>query len=132
MSVRKKRDSKSSAGDVKQYFLHARKEKPRSKYREALLFFFFNRVTFSGTTRAGGFSSAASQTRFTASSTERLSTMPQALNGTRITSTDFAPVITEPGEDDFIFRWAGFRQAHPTNLPQRHAYFLNLQSLCNS
>jgi DNA adenine methylase len=97
------RTSFDSADDVKQYFLHARTEKTRSKYREALLFFFFNRVTFSGTTRAGGFSSAASQTRFTASSIERLTTMPEALDGTQITSTDFVPVITEPGEDVFIF-----------------------------
>lgn len=92
-----------SSDQIKEYFLEAREEKTRSTYREALLFFFFNRVTFSGTTRAGGFSSAASQTRFTASSIERLSSMPEALQGTRMTSTDFADVIAEPGKDVFIF-----------------------------
>jgi len=97
------RRSFSSADEVKSYFVKAREQRTRTKYREALLFFFFNRVTFSGTTKAGGFSSAASQTRFTASSIERLAPMPRALAGTKITAIDFAPLIREPGEDVFIF-----------------------------
>src|SRR5262249_55469327 len=44
---------------IKQYFLKARTEEPDDEYRQAFLFFFFNRVTFSGKTRAGGFSAAA-------------------------------------------------------------------------
>lgn len=92
-----------SATQIKEYFLKAREEKPDSEYREAFLFFFFNRVTFSGTTRAGGFSSSASQRRFTASSIQRLAPMPAALEGTRITNLDFEQVISKPGKDVFVF-----------------------------
>jgi DNA adenine methylase len=60
-------------------------------------------VTFSGTTRAGGFSSAASIRRFTASSIERLAPLPEALSGTQITNLDFGEVIRRPGQDVFIF-----------------------------
>src|SRR5262249_35812349 len=41
-----------SAAQIKDYFLQVREEVPDNQYREAFLFFFFNRVTFSGTTRA--------------------------------------------------------------------------------
>jgi DNA adenine methylase len=92
-----------SASRAKAFFLRARQEEAKDLYRQALLFFFFNRVTFSGTTRAGGFSSSASLRRFTASSIERLTPMPQALAGTRITNLDFQDVIAEPGNDVFIF-----------------------------
>jgi DNA adenine methylase len=97
------RKSFRSAKEIKEYFLRAREEDDLDSYRIAFLFFFFNRVTFSGTTRAGGFSSAASLSRFTASSIERLSNLPDALNGTRITELDFEEVIAAPGNDVFIF-----------------------------
>jgi DNA adenine methylase len=93
----------TSADQIKGYFLSARFEVPVEQYRQAFLFFFFNRVTFSGTTRAGGFSAAASTRRFTRSSIERLVLMPAALRGTRITNLDFAEVIAAEGEDVFIF-----------------------------
>lgn len=93
----------TSPSQVKDYFLKARDERPEDAYREAFLFFFFNRVTFSGTTRAGGFSSAASLRRFTASSIERLAPMPQALAGTKISNLDFEAVICQPGNDVFVF-----------------------------
>lgn len=97
------RQSFSDADEIKQYFLKARDEQPQDSYRAALLFFFFNRVTFSGTTRAGGFSKSASLSRFTASSIERLRNLPQALKGTIITCEDFEHVIAKPGTDVFIF-----------------------------
>lgn len=93
----------ASAEEIKEYFLKAREERPRSEYRKALLFFFFNRVTFSGTTRAGGFSSSASLRRFTASSIERLAPLPEALAGTQITNLDFEEVIRKPGKGVFVF-----------------------------
>lgn len=92
-----------SANEIKKYFLKAREEEPTDPHRIALLFFFFNRVTFSGTTRAGGFSSSASQNRFTASSIERLRLLPSALENTKITELDFQKVIEAPGKDVFIF-----------------------------
>ncbi len=92
-----------SPKEIKKYFLRAREEEPEDPYRIAFLFFFFNRVTFSGTTRAGGFSSSASINRFTASSIERLRNLPEALSGTRITELDFEDVIAKPGKDVFLF-----------------------------
>jgi DNA adenine methylase len=97
------RASFKSAKEIKRYFLKARSEEVCDDYRAALLFFFFNRVTFSGTTRAGGFSSAASLQRFTRSSIERLRPLPVALSDTKITSLDFETVISAPGKDVFIF-----------------------------
>lgn len=88
---------------IKKYFLQAREEKTADRYRAAFLFFFFNRVTFSGTTRAGGFSSAASLRRFTASSIQRLAPLPRALAEVEITNLDFEDVIRKPGDDVFIF-----------------------------
>ncbi len=93
----------ADAEEIKQYFLKAREENPEDSYRQALLFFFFNRVTFSGTTRAGGFSASASLRRFTASSVERLSPMPEALRDTKITCGEFQDLITREGDDVFLF-----------------------------
>lgn len=101
--LEKLRSSFKSAEEIKEYFLTVRKESPENAYREAFLFFFFNRVTFSGTTRAGGFSSSASLRRFTASSIERLSPMPNALFSTQITNLDFEEVIRKPGKEVFLF-----------------------------
>jgi DNA adenine methylase len=93
----------ASVEEIKNFFLRARDEQTIDRYREAFLFFFFNRVTFSGTTRAGGFSSSASVNRFTKTSIERLKPLPEALASVRITNIDFEKVIAEPGEDVFIF-----------------------------
>lgn len=97
------RKSFKDAEQIKKYFLAARKEAVSDSYRAAFLFFFFNRVTFSGTTRAGGFSSSAALRRFTASSIERLGRMPEALQGTTITNFDFRQVIERTGKDVFLF-----------------------------
>lgn len=93
----------SSATRIKKFFLESRAREPKDDYEAALLFFFFNRVSFSGTTQAGGFSSAASSRRFTQSSIDRLKPMPRALNGTRITNYDFSAVVKKPGKDVFLF-----------------------------
>lgn len=92
-----------NADEIKQYFLKAREESPEDAYRQAFLFFFFNRVTFSGTTRAGGFSASASLRRLTASSIERLAPMPHALSDIEITNEDFEKLIVKKGDDVFIF-----------------------------
>lgn len=93
----------TSGAQIKKYFQKARLEQPKDKYRQALLFFFFNRVTFSGTTRAGGFSSSASLGRFTESSIKRLLALPEALRDTKITNVDYEDVIRKPGKDVFLF-----------------------------
>lgn len=97
------RSAHVSAEELKDYFLKAREEETEDPYRQAFLFFFFNRVTFSGTTRAGGFSASASQSRFTQSSIERLCLLPEALENTKITEMDFEEVIRTPGTDVFLF-----------------------------
>lgn len=97
------RSSLLSTKQIKQFYIKARQERPMDDYRQALLFFFFNRVSFSGTTKAGGFSALASSERFTASSIERLASMPEALAKTKITNLDFEEAITKAGKDVFIF-----------------------------
>lgn len=97
------RASFESADEIKEYFLKAKSEEATDPYRMAFLFFFFNRVTFSGTTRAGGFSKAASIGRLTATAIERLKPLPAALVDTKITELDFQKVIETPGNDVFIF-----------------------------
>jgi len=102
-SLKKLRSKFKNAEEIKKFFLKARQEEPTNQFRTAFLFFFFNRVTFSGTTRAGGFSSSASTARFTASSIHRLAVLPEALKDTKITNLDFAEIIKAPGRDVFLF-----------------------------
>lgn len=97
------RNSFSSVEEIKDYFLSQRHRRPKSEFETAKLFFFFNRVTFSGTTKAGGFSEAAAINRFTASSIERLRPLPAALSNVRITNTDFKDIVTADGADVFMF-----------------------------
>lgn len=97
------RSNFKSTEQIKRYFLEAREESPEDPFRKAFLFFFFNRVTFSGTTRAGGFSSSASLHRFTASSIQRLRPLPEAFAGTKISELDFEELIKAPGDNVFIF-----------------------------
>ncbi len=99
----KMRSSFSQAQQTRAYYEATKRECSSDTYRQALLFFFYNRVTFSGTTRAGGFSNLASTKRFTASSIERLSPMPEALAKTKITNLDFEEIILASGQDVFLF-----------------------------
>ena len=69
----------------------------------ASAFFIFNRITFSGTTEAGGFSEQAFQGRFTPSSIERLRPLTTIVRGTNITNLDYQKVIEQDGENVFIF-----------------------------
>lgn len=92
-----------TAIQVKDFYLQAREKEVVDAYEMAKLFFFFNRVTFSGTTKAGGFSAAAAQSRFTMSSIERLRAMPEALAQTKVSKGDFAELIIKPGKDVFMF-----------------------------
>ncbi len=69
----------------------------------AAAFFVFNRITFSGTTEAGGFSAQAFEKRFTDSSVERLLKMPEILNGVKITNLDYESALNSAGESVFLF-----------------------------
>jgi DNA adenine methylase len=69
----------------------------------ASAFFIFNRITFSGTTEAGGFSEQAFQGRFTDSSIQRLKNLENILGGVQITNFDYQEVIETAGKDVFLF-----------------------------
>jgi DNA adenine methylase len=84
------------------YFLRE-KIKDCSEIETAAAFFVFNRITFSGTTEAGGFSIQAFEKRFTDSSIERLKLMPQILQDVKITNSDYENVINAEGENVFLF-----------------------------
>lgn len=84
------------------YFLRE-KIKNCSEIETAAAFFIFNRITFSGTTEAGGFSLQAFEKRFTNSSIERLKLMPKVLQNVKITKSDYENVINADGEDVFLF-----------------------------
>lgn len=69
----------------------------------AAAFFVFNRITFSGTTEAGGFSAQAFEKRFTDSSIERLKVMPEILRNVKISSGDYEKLVVAPGSGVFLF-----------------------------
>jgi DNA adenine methylase len=66
-------------------------------------FFLFNRITFSGTTEAGGYSEQAFQGRFTTSSIERLKPFNKIIQNSQITNLDFQEVIEAEGKNVFLF-----------------------------
>lgn len=74
-----------------------------SEIEKAAAFFVFNRITFSGTTEAGGFSAQAFEKRFTDSSVERLAKTSPLLQNVRITNQDYEKIILTEGEDVFLF-----------------------------
>jgi DNA adenine methylase len=69
----------------------------------AAAFFVFNRITFSGTTEAGGFSNQAYEKRFTTSSVERLFHLPKVLQDVKITNFDYEELINAASENVFLF-----------------------------
>ncbi len=71
--------------------------------QKASAFFVFNRITFSGTTEAGGYSEQAFKGRFTDSSIERLKGFTHLLNNIKITNLDYQAVVEAPGENVFLF-----------------------------
>ncbi len=71
--------------------------------KKASAFFIFNRITFSGTTEAGGFSEQAFQKRFTESSIQRLGLLKNVVKNTKITNLDYEEVVKAEGENVFIF-----------------------------
>lgn len=74
-----------------------------SELQKASAFFVFNRITFSGTTEAGGFSQQAYKDRFTPSSIERLTPFSKLLNNIEITNVDYSELLQKKGEEVFIF-----------------------------
>ena len=95
---------KNEFKDGKELFYFLRENKNSfDDIKKAAAFFVFNRITFSGTTEAGGFSNQAFEKRFTGSSIERLSKIPTVLEDVKITDFDFEKVIKEDGQKVFLF-----------------------------
>ena len=74
-----------------------------SIFERAVRFFILNRITFSGVVDSGGYSPAAYNTRWTASSITRVDQVSSHLSGVKITCGDYADLLFEDGEKVFIF-----------------------------
>jgi DNA adenine methylase len=78
-----------------------------SAFDRAVRFFILNRITFSGTIEAGGYSQQAFERRFTRTAIERLARLGAVLKqDVRITNLDYEALLTTPGNTDgavFIF-----------------------------
>lgn len=76
---------------------------PSDSLRRAIRFFVLNRITFSGTIEAGGYSEGAFDARFTQSSIERLLPIAPLLEDTKISNTDYERLLTAKGDNVFLF-----------------------------
>jgi DNA adenine methylase len=74
-----------------------------SDFDRAVRFFVLNRITFSGTVEAGGFSQEAFQKRFTDSSIDRLEKLASIVKDIKITNVDYSELLTTEGKAVFIF-----------------------------
>jgi DNA adenine methylase len=102
--IRQIRDWRNDFQNGREFHKYLRENKPNfNRIRQAAAFFVFNRITFSGTTEAGGFSIQAFEKRFTESSIERLGKMPEVLRDVKITNLDYEEVIKAGGENVFLF-----------------------------
>ncbi len=74
-----------------------------TRLERAVRFFVLNRITFSGTVEAGGYSQKAFESRFTPSSVERLVPLERLLEDVRITNLDYREVLTPSHNEAFTF-----------------------------
>ena len=66
-----------------------------SDLERAVRFFVLNRITFSGTIEAGGYSQKSFEQRFTDSSIDRLSALSPVLDGVKITNLDYSELLQD-------------------------------------
>jgi DNA adenine methylase len=137
--VNELRRIKNAARDGRALFVEMRSSQPTSTLERAVRFFVLNRITFSGTTDSGGYSSAAFETRFTRSSLDRLERLDAVLDGVRITNLDYAQVVDAGGEDAFVFLDPPYLSATQSRLYGRsgdlhlgfdHAAFARALQVC--
>jgi DNA adenine methylase len=74
-----------------------------TQLERAVRFFVLNRISFSGTVEAGGYSEKSFHSRFTDSSIERLTVLENIMRGVQITHLDYSDVIQPSAEKVFIF-----------------------------
>jgi DNA adenine methylase len=94
---------KDGATDGRKLYESLRFSAPLLDFERAMRFFVMNRITFSGTTDSGGYSSAAFQSRFTHSSLDRLELLEPVMRGVKITNLDYREVIDAPGGEVLVF-----------------------------
>lgn len=83
--------------------LLARREADLSELERAADFFVLNRITFSGLIDCGGYSQKAFESRFTASSIERLKDMDKILANVEFSCEDYAKTLQKADENAFVF-----------------------------
>lgn len=96
---------RANTTDGKELFerLRGRDKSMLTDFERAVRLFVLNRITFSGTIEAGGFSQNAFEQRFTTSAIERVRSLESVLCGVWITHGDYAPLLSESGNDVFVF-----------------------------
>lgn len=74
-----------------------------TQLERAVRFFVLNRISFSGTVEAGGYSEKSFHARFTYSSIERLELLKEIMRDVQITYSDYRKIIQQEGNGIFIF-----------------------------
>tara|TARA_A100001011_G_C14320645_1_gene850456 strand:+ start:8470 stop:9303 length:834 start_codon:yes stop_codon:yes gene_type:complete len=101
--VQKIFDEKLKFENGRPLYDHFSNLKTKDSLQLAIKFFILNRITFSGTIEAGGFSKASFETRFTQSSIDRLKGFDEILKNVKITCFDYSKVIESNGKNVFLF-----------------------------
>lgn len=81
----------------------ARRNEGLNNIQRAIDFFILNRITFSGTIDAGGFSNSAFEKRFTDSSIDRLKKAATIIQRINFSPTDFSYLLEKAGQKVLIF-----------------------------
>ena len=74
-----------------------------AEFDRAVNFFILNRITFSGLTTSGGFSSEAFEKRFTDSSIERLSLIEDIMKGVDVSCNDYSQLLNGTKKGIFVY-----------------------------
>jgi DNA adenine methylase len=85
------------------YFYLKHQFDPQSSLDIAVRFFILNRITYSGLTDSGGYSSESYYKRFTLSSINKLSAVSHLLQGVKITNCDYSELLSNQGTGVFIY-----------------------------
>ena len=98
-----------------------------SDLERAVRFFILNRITFSGTIEAGGYSQNAFEQRFTDSSIDRLSALSPVLDGVKITNLDYSELLQDDpnstGNTSFIFLDPPYLSATKSKLYGKRGHY---------
>ncbi|MCC5899429.1 MAG: DNA adenine methylase [Phormidium sp. GEM2.Bin31] len=98
-----------------------------SELERAIRFFVLNRITFSGTIEAGGYSQKSFEQRFTDSSIDRLSALGPVLEGVNITNLDFSELLQaekgSEGDRTFIFLDPPYLSATKSKLYGKRGHY---------